>query len=123
MEHNPNERFIAQQQPQGAIPYGNPFPQPTMIIQTMPANTQDKPCGVMECRSKYPEQFYCTTCRKNLVSRVETSWGFGSCVWCFCCAPTLVLALLPCCVDGLRDVKHSCPICQRTVGKNPCCCC
>ncbi len=120
--------------PQGGAPiqYGNPyqqnqgFPQqqyqPPMVIQAMPSNQQERPSGPTECRGKYPEQFYCTTCKRNLVSRVETSWGIGSCVWCLCCGPTLVLALLPCCVDGLRDVKHSCPLCQKSVGSNPCCC-
>ncbi len=126
---NQQERFLPQQ---GAPVYGNPyqqqaqpFPQPgyqqPMVVQAMPQQ-QERPAGPTECRGKYPEQFFCTTCKRNLVSRVETSWGIGSCVWFLCCAPTLVLALLPCCVDGLRDVKHSCPICQRGVGTNPCLC-
>jgi len=111
------------QQPQYPPQYPPQYQQPApMIIQTMPPQQPEKPCGAMECRGKYPQQFYCVTCRKNLVSRVETSWGIGSCVWCMCCGVTVVIALLPCCIDGLRDVKHSCPLCQRTVGNEPCCC-
>lgn len=113
---NRTENLIIQQ----PISYANPYQQPVMVVQTMPQ--QEKPCGSSECKGKYPEQFYCPTCKKNLVSHIETSWGIGSCVWCFCCAPTLVLAFLPCCVDGLRDVKHTCPLCQQSVGKNACLC-
>ena len=105
---------------QQPISYGNPYQQPMMVVQTMPQ--QEKPCGTFECKGKYPEQFYCSTCKKNLTSRVETSWGIGAFVWCCCCAPTLVLAFLPLCVDGLRDVQHSCPLCQQNVGKSPCLC-
>ena len=130
---NQNERFLPQQ---GAPMYGNPYQQPQyqqpqpyppqqyqqpMVVQAMPQQ-QERPAGPTECHGKYPEQFYCTTCKRNLVSRVETSWGIGSCVWCLCCGVTVVIGLLPCCVDGLRDVEHSCPICQRNVGKSPCLC-
>jgi len=124
------ERLVPPQQ--NTIAYGNPyqqnqgFPQqpqyqPPMVAQGMPQQ-QERPAGPTECRGKYPEQFFCQQCKRNLVSRVETSWGIGSCVWFCCCSPTIVLALLPCCIDGLRDVKHSCPLCQRSVGNSPCLC-
>jgi hypothetical protein len=118
-----NQQLLAHQVPQGNAPlmYNSPPQQTTMIIQTMPQ--EEIPAGSSECRSKYPEQFYCTTCRRNLVSRIEASWGVGSCCWFLFCSPSIVLAFLPCCVDCLRDVKHTCPLCQTTVGKYTCCCC
>jgi len=93
--------------------------QQPMINTGMP---QQNALGPTQCTSKYPEQFFCVNCKRNLVSRVESSWGIGAWVWCLFCSPSVVLAFLPCCVDGLRDIKHVCPSCENTVGKSPCLC-
>jgi len=96
-------------------------------VQSMmtPAMPEKTPSPYTTCSDKFPQQFFCISCQKNQISRVETSWGLGSSFWAVLCIPTVILPLLPCCVDILRDKKHYCPMCQESVGKSNMCglCC
>jgi len=74
-----------------------------------------------ECTTRYPQQFYCTNCKKAHVSVIDTKWGPGACIWCVCCSGSVIIALLPCCIDRFRDVHHYCPSCEDHVGQHKFC--
>ena len=118
--------YAPQQPPIQENPYAkpqiqenNPYQQQPMISQGMPQVYQSKPVMAYpsECTQRYPEQFFCTVCQQAYVSRIESKWGAGSCLWCMMCSWSFVVAFLPCCVDGLRDIHHYCPSCNKKVGK------
>jgi len=115
MQHAPYQN---QPYPQQLVVQGDTYQQP-MMSQGMPQVIQSKPMMgyPTECTGKYPEQFFCKHCQKTFVSKIETHWGAGSCLWCVMCSWSVIVALLPCCVDGLRDVYHYCPGCNSEVGK------
>jgi len=109
------QNVVIYQQPGGQQ---NPVYQQPMVALPMPQVVEVQQVNSLptECTDRFPEQFYCTTCQKTYVSRIETVWGCGSCAWCLACSFSVILSFLPCCVDGLRDVVHYCPECDKEVG-------
>jgi len=82
--------------------------------QTPPLNTF--------CTSRAPQLFYCTVCKKELVSRVKYKYDKGFlCCWIFLfiiCFPWSLLFL--CCWPlGYKEAIHKCPECRREVGRVP----
>merc|ERR1712071_34469 len=71
---------------------------------------------------KFPQQMNCVFCRQHIITSTETECGTGS--WliglvtlclgggCFC-------FLLPLCCDDCRDTVHTCPNCNRPLGRRP----
>nr|ACN70008.1 LPS-induced TNF-alpha factor [Pinctada fucata] len=67
-----------------------------------------------------PVQCTCPSCGASVVT--STSYETGTLAWVIC----LVLALfglwlgcclIPFCINGCKDVIHSCPNCRHTIGK------
>jgi lipopolysaccharide-induced tumor necrosis factor-alpha factor len=65
-----------------------------------------------------PMTITCPHCSANVTTSITSepgafAWIFGA-LLCFvgawCCA------CIPCCVDGLKDVKHTCPNCNKYLG-------
>merc|ERR1711934_1039547 len=71
--------------------------------------------------NQHPVTMTCPHCQANITTSTTTS--NGGCVWLLglsifilssgTCCPC---AFIPCCVDDLKDVTHSCPSCNRVVG-------
>merc|ERR1719430_717001 len=71
--------------------------------------------------NQHPVTMTCPHCQANITT--STTTYNGGCVWLLglsifilssgACCPC---AFIPCCVDDLKDVSHSCPSCNRVVG-------
>eukprot|EP01084_Bolivina_argentea_P090871 163654_1 len=75
----------------------------------------------LQIKSRYPQQAHCPTCNRitytkiHYVNGLATWLSVGGLVvmqcWMGCC-------LIPLCIDGLKDVEHSCSQCGTFIGKN-----
>jgi len=72
------------------------------------------------CHEGAPQVFYCTECKKNLLSQVKyTNHGGITCCCCLLlilCFPWSLLCFC-CCPLGYREAKHRCPECGKKVGR------
>ncbi|BFU20538.1 hypothetical protein CL6EHI_174170 [Entamoeba histolytica] len=63
----------------------------------------------------YPSQMFCPHCNKLITT--EVTYESGSLVFILCCVlccfGLLCFSCIPCCLDGLKDAHHKCPICKR----------
>ena len=83
-----------QQYPNYQQPLPNPVSQPQQIQQT--------PIG------DHPCQMYCTNCDETVLSQIEYENGAFVYLLCclMCCFGFLCLALIPCCLNGVKDINH-----------------
>jgi len=68
--------------------------------------------------SPNPMTITCPFCRANVTTSISSepgamAWIVGGllCVFGFWCC-----ACIPCCIDSLKDVKHTCPNCKKFLG-------
>ncbi|KAJ8386176.1 hypothetical protein AAFF_G00176000 [Aldrovandia affinis] len=66
-----------------------------------------------------PVQAHCPVCAQFVVTRMDYSAGMLA--WLSCVALSFFgciygCCLIPFCVDGLKDVKHTCPNCNNILG-------
>jgi len=66
-----------------------------------------------------PVTITCPHCGKHITSRTSsepsaTAWIFGFVLCIFGCIPCCVI---PCCIDSMKEVTHSCPSCNTTLGR------
>ena len=65
-----------------------------------------------------PQGHHCDFCNDNIVTKTNTEMGTGS--W-ICVGVLLIFTGLFCCIpclsDCCQDVVHSCPKCNRVMGK------
>jgi lipopolysaccharide-induced tumor necrosis factor-alpha factor len=81
-----------------------PQPQHTVIVQ----NVHFGPRAM---------NMICPHCQSQIQTRTDsepsaTAWVLGV-VLCILCWP---LSCVPCCIDSLQDVTHTCPNCRKVVG-------
>lgn len=100
--------------------YGQPYYPPTSgqqsstVVVGVPAITV-----VTGGFHESPMNITCPQCRQNVVTR--TSYETGTLTWLVCGGLALFgcwlgCCLIPFCVDGCKDVRHSCPNCNTSVG-------
>eukprot|EP01117_Protostelium_nocturnum_P009300 TRINITY_DN3331_c0_g1_i1.p1 TRINITY_DN3331_c0_g1~~TRINITY_DN3331_c0_g1_i1.p1 ORF type:complete len:141 (-),score=30.51 TRINITY_DN3331_c0_g1_i1:102-524(-) len=102
------------------------YPQGGYVVQqqTTTYTTSPPPPPVMHTGAIFwgevPQNHVCQFCNANVVTRVNYDSGLltwlacgGLCLvgcWLGCC-------FIPFCVDGCKDVVHTCPNCNKLVGK------
>jgi len=70
--------------------------------------------------SEVPQLATCSTCNEQVMTSV--AYVAGSMTWLLCfiivifCGWLFCLCLIPFCMDGCKDVIHSCPNCNRNLG-------
>ena len=92
-------------QPVSAMSEDSTGPVPPVIVTTLGSKSTNVICP--HCHA----EIY--TAIKNAPSRVAYVSGFIIFIlggWMGCC-------LIPCCIKGLKNVKHSCPNCKAFLGK------
>ncbi|XP_056019494.1 cell death-inducing p53-target protein 1 homolog isoform X4 [Ostrea edulis] len=107
---------------QGAYPqqpYGQPgYGQPAQYGQTTVVVAQPALTMVQQFRET-PVHTKCPHCQAEIVT--ATSYETGTFAWIICLVLCLVgcwpCCLIPFCVDGCKDVIHSCPNCHQTMGR------
>lgn len=87
--------------------------QGTTVVVGMPAVT------VVSGFHEGPMNITCPQCRQSVVTR--TNYETGTLTWLICGALILFgcwlgCCFIPFCVDGCKDVRHTCPNCNTTVG-------
>ncbi|MCJ8747676.1 hypothetical protein PDJAM_G00156080 [Pangasius djambal] len=68
-----------------------------------------------------PTVINCPHCLQQITTSV--SYKPGSAAWAMCCLLTLFglvcgCCIIPCCVKEFQDAHHSCPACNRFLGKH-----
>ncbi|CAD8194718.1 unnamed protein product [Paramecium pentaurelia] len=64
-----------------------------------------------------PCEFYCFTCNQPRISRIEYSYSKATFIWCcILCFCTIILGLVPFCMQKCSSKTHYCPICDKIVG-------
>lgn len=110
--------------PPGGPQYGQPYPpsgpppphghqQGTTVVIGAPMVT------VVGGLREGPVNVTCQQCRQAVVTRV--SYETGTLTWLICGAIALFgcwlgCCFIPFCIDGCKDVRHTCPNCNTTVG-------
>ncbi|XP_062306474.1 cell death-inducing p53-target protein 1 [Osmerus eperlanus] len=62
-----------------------------------------------------PVQTVCSHCHQAIVTRISYDVGLMNtlfCLFCFCVGCDLGCCLIPCLIDDLKDVTHTCPNCK-----------
>ncbi|XP_048762276.1 cell death-inducing p53-target protein 1-like isoform X5 [Ostrea edulis] len=104
-------------------PYGQPqqggYGQPAQYGQTTVVVAQPALTMVQQFRET-PVHTKCPHCQAEIVT--ATSYETGTFAWIICLVLCLVgcdlgCCLIPFCVDGCKDVTHTCPNCRQVVGK------
>ncbi|XP_062581008.1 cell death-inducing p53-target protein 1 homolog isoform X2 [Saccostrea cucullata] len=108
------------QQPYGQPAYGQypGYGQPQGYGQTTVVVAQPALTMVQQFRET-PVHTRCPHCQAEVVT--ATSYETGTFAWIICLVLCLVgcwpCCLIPFCVDGCKDVIHSCPNCHQTMGR------
>lgn len=100
--------------------YGQPPPPPpgyagsSTVVVTQP--------GFINARifREVPVPMQCPYCQATITT--STSYEVGTLTWIACFVVFIVgcwlgCCFIPFCVDGCKDVVHSCPNCRQTVGR------
>ncbi|XP_062581069.1 LITAF domain-containing protein-like [Saccostrea cucullata] len=69
---------------------------------------------------EFPVATTCTYCRASITT--STRYETGTFTWVACGVIAFIgcwlgCCLIPFCIDGCKDVVHSCPNCHQTLGK------
>lgn len=105
-------------QPTGgyAQPYGmqTNYSHGTTVVVAQPAVT------VIQTFRDVPVHTNCPHCRAEIVT--GTHYESGTFTWLFCCILWFVgcgagCCLIPFCLDGCKDVIHSCPNCRQQIAR------
>ncbi|KAF7646999.1 hypothetical protein LDENG_00179320 [Lucifuga dentata] len=62
-----------------------------------------------------PVQTVCPHCQQAIITRISHNIGLMNtlfCIFCFCVGCDLGCCLIPCLLDDLKDVTHTCPYCK-----------
>ncbi|XP_039248499.2 lipopolysaccharide-induced tumor necrosis factor-alpha factor homolog [Styela clava] len=127
-------------QPQIAMPMAQPAPvmycpppvvqqappqqqqqQSTTVVLNQPGqnNNNDDVIGSPTFRES-SVRCKCNNCRKTVFTTVEAEVGVFTWLMCtllfICGCSTCFLCLLPFCLDRCKNIRHTCPNCQTTVG-------
>ncbi|XP_061181805.1 cell death-inducing p53-target protein 1-like isoform X1 [Saccostrea echinata] len=109
------------QQPYGQPAYGQyaGYGQPQGYGQTTVVVAQPALTMVQQFRET-PVHTRCPHCQAEVVT--ATSYETGTFAWIICLVLCLVgcdlgCCFIPFCVDGCKDVTHSCPNCRQVVGR------
>jgi len=113
----PPPGYFSQPQQQGPPPPGVPVQQPGYPAGYPAPNT----AIIVGARwSEVPQFATCNSCNEQVMTSV--SYVAGSLTWLLCfiivifCGWLFCLCLIPFCIDGCKDVIHSCPNCNRQLG-------
>ncbi|XP_050394199.2 cell death-inducing p53-target protein 1 homolog isoform X3 [Patella vulgata] len=120
-----NPAYPPQQQGYGAPPgYGQPQqgygqPQQGYTGNTTVVVAQPQVSVIQQFREA-PVRTQCPHCRADVVT--ATRYEIGTLTWIVCLVLCLVgcdlgCCFIPFCVDGCKDVIHSCPNCQQTISR------
>lgn len=108
----------------GQPPYGQPYGQPvqpgyaqqgqTTVVLAQPAVT------VVQQFREAPVHTRCPHCQAEVVT--ATQYETGTFAWIICLVLCLVgcdlgCCLIPFCVDGCKDVVHTCPNCRHQISR------
>ncbi|CAL1529736.1 unnamed protein product [Lymnaea stagnalis] len=105
-------------QPTGgyAQPYGmqTNYTHGTTVVMAQPAMT------VIQTFRDVPVHTNCPHCRAEVVT--GTHYEAGTFTWLFCCVLWFVgcglgCCFIPFCVDGCKDVIHTCPNCRQQIAR------
>eukprot|EP00090_Calanus_glacialis_P019403 TRINITY_DN29810_c0_g1_i1.p1 TRINITY_DN29810_c0_g1~~TRINITY_DN29810_c0_g1_i1.p1 ORF type:complete len:149 (+),score=31.99 TRINITY_DN29810_c0_g1_i1:55-501(+) len=104
-----------------------PYQQPSALYQAYPPQTmQPQPQVVTQVQyiaspsyGSHPVTLVCPQCQKNITTRTssepsQTAWILGIVLCVLGCVPC---CLIPCCMDSMKQVTHSCPSCNSTLGR------
>ncbi|XP_033751132.1 cell death-inducing p53-target protein 1 homolog isoform X13 [Pecten maximus] len=117
----PPQAYPAQPYGQPAQPYGQPgqpgYPQQqgqTTVVVAQPAVT------VVQQFRESPVHTRCPHCQAEVVT--ATQFETGSFTWIICLVLCIVgcdlgCCFIPFCVDGCKDVTHSCPNCKTVISR------
>mmetsp|Transcript_32646 Transcript_32646/g.32356 ORF Transcript_32646/g.32356 Transcript_32646/m.32356 type:complete len:211 (+) Transcript_32646:9-641(+) len=115
--NNPNVNFNPNQNPNfnpNPNPNFNPNPTPIIIIQEGQGQGQGRQAPPVQTTSwgNTPQQAYCPTCNKNVLTIIRNQPG--AMTWIFCLIIFCVFwpcSCLPFCMPQCMDVIHRCPNC------------
>ena len=88
----------------------------TVVVQTSQPQVVQPPPVIHFTEN--PQAHHCAFCNDNIVTNTKIEMGTGS--WIAVGALlflTGICCCLPCCIDSCQDVTHSCPKCNRIMGK------
>ncbi|XP_076472122.1 LITAF domain-containing protein-like [Babylonia areolata] len=91
----------------------------SMLMQAQPPPQTATPGNACSYR-QLPVQIQCQHCGANVITSTDYRVGGFTCLMGFLIAVVggvLGCCLIPCCVDGCKDVTHTCPFCNNTVGR------
>ena len=91
-------------------PTQTPVQNVTQVVQYVPAASSS--FGIR------PVSMVCPHCQKNITTRTDSeasalAWIIGGVL---CLLALWPCACIPCCIDSLQQVTHSCPNCNNTLG-------
>lgn len=111
--------------PQGGYPQAQPYPQggypPPQPGMVPPGQTTVVVTGApLPIFRDQPVRLKCGHCQADIVTSL--TYESGALCWIICGVLLLFglwlgCCLIPFCIDGCKDVIHTCPNCQQTVGK------
>ncbi|XP_056006831.1 LITAF domain-containing protein-like [Ostrea edulis] len=100
--------------------YNSPPPPPYQAEQTTAVVFQQQPMVTVQLFREAPVRTRCPHCGSDVIT--STMFETGTVTWLACAITAFVgcwlgCCLIPFCVDGCKDVVHSCPNCQQVVGR------
>ncbi|KAL6481872.1 hypothetical protein MHYP_G00099520 [Metynnis hypsauchen] len=110
---------IIQPAPQPALTVIQQAPQPTIFQSAaQPAVTVVSPVVIQPRLREIPGQLKCMYCQHDIVT--VTRFINGALVWTIfgglCITGIWPFCLIPFCVNGCKDVEHSCPYCHNIIS-------
>ncbi|XP_035665223.1 lipopolysaccharide-induced tumor necrosis factor-alpha factor-like [Branchiostoma floridae] len=101
--------------------YGAQHTQPgsTVYYGTIPQSSQTVILSRPPTNAAYPVHMQCTNCGQQIITNL--TYVTGMTTWLACIAICafggfLGCCLIPFCLDGLKDVRHTCPGCGAHLG-------
>ncbi|KAK1876904.1 Cell death-inducing p53-target protein 1 [Dissostichus eleginoides] len=87
------------------LPQGGPYPPAATTVTVLQG----------EMFQTSPVQTVCPHCQQAIVTRISHDVGLMNtlfCLFCFFVGCDLGCCLIPCLIDDLKDVTHTCPYCK-----------
>ncbi|KAM4698090.1 cell death-inducing p53-target protein 1 [Rhinophrynus dorsalis] len=101
--------------------YPSPGAQPTTVIVPPGANTTSNTTVTVlqgEIFQSFPVQTVCPHCQQPITTKISHEIGLMNfLLCCFCCfvGCDLGCCLIPCIINDLKDVTHTCPNCKAYI--------
>jgi len=113
MQYQPQGGMQYQQGMMQPPPQGMMQPQPPVQVVTQVQYVAGPSFG------HRPVTMVCPHCQKNITTRTNSepsalAWIIGGVM---CLVGLGLCACIPCCIDSLNQVTHSCPACSNTLGR------